>query len=264
MSHPLTGLRGSRLWSRLSDLRFLHRNRAQRRFLAGFIGKDDLVFDIGANVGHYTLMARSLGAVVLAVEPQAVLAAQLRRRFDGSSAVSVLQCAVGSSAGTATLHKTSDRSEVASLRSDAGERSRFAGGRAFSLSESVEVVTLDQLIARHGTPNFCKIDVEGHEGAVLEGLGTAIAGVSFEFNREYRDDTGRCVALLSALGPYRFNYALREDSRLAEPAWLDAEHIGAAVWARPDPLLWGDIYARIEPRPGSTAHAAHPRGPASP
>ena len=264
MSHPLTGLRGSQIWSRLSDLRFLHRNRARRRFLAGFIGKDDLVFDIGANVGHYTLMARSLGAVVVAVEPQAELAAQLRRRFGESPGVRVLQCAVGSSAGTATLRKTSGLSEAASLRSDAGELSRFAGGDAFSLSESVEVVTLEQLIAAQGRPDFCKIDVEGHEGAVLEGLGTAIAAVSLEFNREYREDTVRCLALLSALGPYRFNYALGEDSRLAEPAWLDAEQVGAAIWDRPDPLLWGDIYARIESHPGPTARAARSGAPARP
>jgi FkbM family methyltransferase len=247
MSHPLLGFRSSRLWSRLSDLRHLQRNRARRRFLAGFIGRNDLVFDIGANVGHFALVARSLGAEVVAVEPQAALADQVRRRFAGSPKVHVLQCALGSSPGTATLHKTAALSEVASLRHDPGVLSRFSKVHPFTLSESVEVRTLEDLIARHGRPDFCKIDVEGHESQVLEGLRTAIAKVSFEFNREYRDDAGRCLALLSALGPYRFNYALGEDTRLAEPRWLGAGQVAASVWARPDPLLWGDIYARIDP-----------------
>jgi len=245
MSHAPTGLRATRLWSRLRDLRYLYRNRARRRFLAEFIGKKGLVFDIGANVGHYTLTAMSLGAEVVAVEPQAALAQELRRRFGRSSKVHVIQCALGPSAGTATLHKTADLSEVASLRPDVGELSRFAERHSFSLSESVEVMTIEDLMARHGRPSFCKIDVEGNESSVLAGLRTTVAKLSFEFNREYRDDTSRCLALLSALGPYRFNYALGEDTRLAEPGWLSAEQIEGTIWARPDPLLWGDIYARI-------------------
>jgi FkbM family methyltransferase len=246
MSLLPNGLRGTRLWSRLRDFRHLCRHRAKRRFLSEFIGMNDLVFDIGANVGHYTLMARSLGAEVVAVEPQAALAAALRRRFGRSPKVHVLQCAVGSSTETATLRKTADLSEVASLRHDVQERSRFAKSHSFSQSETVKVITLEELMECHGRPDFCKIDVEGHESPVLAGLKTTIGRLSFEFNREYRDDTERCVDLLSALGPYCFNYALGENNRLAELGWLDAEQLKGAIWASSDPLFWGDIYARID------------------
>ncbi len=245
MNGVMTRLRATQLWSRLRDLRHLRRHAAQRRFLAGFIGRGDLVFDIGANVGHYTLVARSLGARVVAVEPQAALAAHLARRFRGSDAVEVVHCAVGASPGTATLHKTAQLSEAASLRADARDRSRFARDHPFTQSETVAVVTFEDLIARHGRPDFCKIDVEGHEGAVLAGLRSLVATLSFEFNREYRDDTALCLAQLSALAPYRFNYALGEATELAEPAWLEAPAAESALWSRPDPLLWGDIYARI-------------------
>ncbi len=247
MRGVLTRLRATRLWSRLRDRRHLRRHRAQQRFIAGFIGPGALVFDIGANVGHYTLLAQSLGARVVAVEPQAALAAHLRRRFGGSPGVAVVNCAVGTTAGTATLHKTADLSEVASLRGDIGARSRFARDHPYTLSESVAVLTLEDLITRHGCPDFCKIDVEGHESAVLAGLRTPLAGLSFEFNREFRDDTARCLAQLSALAPYRFNFALGEANELAEPAWLEASAAEAALWSRPDPLLWGDLYARLSP-----------------
>jgi FkbM family methyltransferase len=247
VSRFLDLLRETGLWSRLRDQRQLRYRREQRRFLASFIHKGALVFDIGANVGHYALVAASLGARVVAVEPQAELSRRLRRRFQGSAAVTVLQCAVGAAPGTATLHKTADLSEVASLRPDAGERSRFARSHPFSLSETVEVVTLESLVERHGTPDFCKIDVEGHESAVLAGLRTPINGFSFEFNREYEEDTARCLEALAALARYRFNFALGEEAALAEPEWLDGSRVLEALRRRPDALLWGDIYARIAP-----------------
>ena len=247
MSALLDTLRGTRLWSRVRDMRHLRHRREQRRFLSAFIRKGDLVFDVGANVGHYTLVAASLGARVVAVEPQADLAERLRRRFRSSAGVTVVPCAVGSAPGLASLRKTADLTEVATLRTDAAERSRFAGAHPFTLSETVSVTTLEALIGRHGRPDFCKIDVEGHEGAVLEGLRTPVGALSIEFNREYEDDTARCLALLAALGPYRFNYALGEETRLAEPEWLGAAQVQASLRRRSDALLWGDLYARLAP-----------------
>jgi FkbM family methyltransferase len=241
-------LRETRLWRRLSDLRYVSRNRGRRRFLAGFIKKGDLVFDVGANVGHFTLLALSLGARVVAVEPQSALAAKLRTRFSGSSSVRVVQCALGSSPGTATLHKTEDATEVASLRDDAAKVSRFGQDHSFSLSESVEVSTLADLFKSHGAPQFCKIDVEGYESAVLSGCSTAIPALSFEFCREYMPDTRRCLELLTALGRYQYNFAIGDEVRMAGSTWMTAEEIRKVLDADKDPLFWGDIYARGVPQ----------------
>jgi FkbM family methyltransferase len=184
---------------------------------------------------------------VVAVEPQAALAGHLRRRFSGRPHVQVVQCALGRSPGAATLHKTPDLTEIASLREDFSRRSRFASAHDFFLSEMVDILTLDGLIARHGQPRFCKIDVEGYESAVLAGLNKALPSLSFEFNREFQDDTSRCLDWLGQLGPYCYNYSLGETYTLAEPRWLTSRELQAVLWLRPDPLLWGDIYARIAP-----------------
>ncbi len=238
-------LRETRGWQRLRDWRYLRRHRARREFYGQFVPAGGLVFDIGANIGHYTLLFERLGARIVAVEPQASLAAGLRRRFAGRSRVQIVQTAVGAATASAVLHKAPGLTEIASLRADIAERSRFAATHTFSEAETVPVVTLDSLVAQHGTPNFCKIDVEGFEQEVLSGLTLPLPMLSFEFNREFWRDTGHCLDRLTALGPYRFNYALGDTPALAQTDWMDSSTITALLQSKPDPLLWGDIYARL-------------------
>src|SRR5580704_8306608 len=218
----LDSIRQTRLWQKLKDWRYLHRHRALREFYGQFVRPGSLVFDIGANVGHYALIFRSLRAQVVAVEPQAGLVAGLRWRFGGHQDMQIVQAAVGSTKATAVLHKAPNQSEIASLRADVGERSRFAASHHFSEAETVPVVTLDSLLQQFGRPDFCKIDVEGFECEVLAGLSQPLPLLSLEFNREFWNETKRCLARLGELGDYRFNYTLGEIPALASPDWIKA------------------------------------------
>ena len=239
-------LRDSAFYARLRDWRYLWRQRARRRFYSAYVPPGALVFDVGANVGHYTLLFNSLGARVVAVEPQASLAARLATRFARKGNHVVIEnCALGAEHGEALLYKTDDLTEVASLRTDIAQTSRFAAEHPFVNTERVPVSTLEALVARHGKPDFCKIDVEGFEREVIAGLRSPIRSISFEFNREYLDVASDCLALLERLAPYRFNYAIGEQCALASSTWLDAAALRSALHAMPDPLLWGDIYARL-------------------
>lgn len=239
-------IRDTAMWQHLRDWRYLHNHRALVKFYRTFVQAGDLVFDVGANVGHYTLIFSHLGSRVVAIEPQAELVTSLRRRFERRRQVSVVHTALGPSASTAVLHKTRDLTEVASLRSDVAQHSRFAAEHPFSEAETVSVATLDSIIAARGLPNFCKIDVEGFESKVLAGLKQPIPCLSFEFNREFWSEAELCLARLGEIGRYRFNYALGETPRLARAEWIDGATALAELKAIADPLLWGDIYARLD------------------
>lgn len=237
-------LRTTRFWRTLRDWRYLRDHRTRCEFYRQFVRAGSLVFDIGANVGHYALIFDHLRARVVTVEPQAELATGLQLRFAGRKRVQVLQSAVGSARSNAVLHKAPGQTEIASLRGDIAERSRFGTERSFTETETVCVTTLDLLIATYGTPDFCKIDVEGFEVAVMNGLTRALPLLSLEFNREFWPETVQCVERLVQLGSYQFNYTLGESTALASTTWLDAATLIAVLGKNSDPLLWGDIYAR--------------------
>jgi hypothetical protein len=102
---------------------------------------------------------------------------------------------------------------------------------------------MDQLIVEHGSPSFCKIDVEGFEKQVLEGLSSPVRCISFEFTREFLDDARACVALLENLGPIEVNASYGESMQLAE-RWIDPDRIFSSIEEQPDDRDWGDIYVR--------------------
>ncbi len=116
--------------------------------------------DVGANLGGYTLLLRQHSARVIAYEPNPELAARLERVFRLSRSVEVRRCALSDISGVAMLRVPSDhgRSTI--------EAANDIGGREAS-PVSVEKRRLDDEAL--GDVGFIKVDVEGHELAVLRG-----------------------------------------------------------------------------------------------
>jgi hypothetical protein len=75
---------------------------------------------------------------------------------------------------------------------------------------TVPCVTLDGLIATHGQPAFVKVDVEGFEHAVLEGLSRPVKHCPSSSPRSSAMSLMRASNACEDLGDYRFNIALGE------------------------------------------------------
>lgn len=230
---------------RIRTLLGLRMRGGEARFYSQLIEAGDLVFDVGANVGIKTQVFVVLGASVVAVEPLPAALIELQAVFGRRPDVVIVAKALGARRGTARMHISTVQSGLSTM----SER-WIRGGRhpreIWTKEEVVEVVTLDDLIESHGLPAYCKIDVEGSEAEVLEGLSRAIDVVSFEFHSELAAETDRCLDLLGSLGDYRFNVAVADPSlTLALDEWVDAVAVSNFIQSSPDPRFEGEIFARL-------------------
>lgn len=125
--------------------------------------RDDDAIDVGANEGMYVLFMRRSARHVLAFEPLTSLHDKLRRRYDWG--VTISRFALSDRPGRAELHVPLAGSEaVAGL---ASLSLAAVSGHVAHLDLSVETMPLDAIYG--GDVGFMKVDVEGHEPAVLDG-----------------------------------------------------------------------------------------------
>jgi FkbM family methyltransferase len=211
------------------------------------VGTGDLVFDIGAHVGDRTDSFLRLGARVVALEPQPRVFRALRLIHSRNPHATLCAQAVGAQAGKLEMFLNTENPTISTLSADliaAAQTAQGWQGQRWDAHHTVPVVTLDQLIATHGAPDFVKIDVEGHEAEVLAGLSKPLPLLSFEFTTIQRDVAYACVARLASLGAYAFNLSLGEDHALLHADWIGADAICAQIEGLPESANSGDVYAR--------------------
>lgn len=224
------------------------RVRRLSRFYAGFIRPGDLCFDIGAHLGNRTAAWTRLGARVVAVEPQPQLMNWLRRLHGHSSAVTLLQSAVGAAPGEAVLHHDPRNPTVSTLSNNwiaAVSRDASFGGVRWRPSATVDVTTLDALIADHGLPALCKLDVEGFEAEALRGLSVALPIIAFEYVPAAIEVAFECIERLASLGEYEFNWFPGESHRWVTAEWVTASAMPVHLDRLAAGHTSGDIFARL-------------------
>lgn len=150
-----------------------------------------VVFDVGANVGDYSLLVkRSMpSAQVYAFEPASATYQQLVAHLNGSQGIKPYNIGFSDSEKTVELFSYEIEGQQASLLSSIDQRQPTQVVEVSqAASEQVTVKTIDAFCEENAIEriHFLKLDVEGHELAVLRGarkmLETgSISIIQFEF-----------------------------------------------------------------------------------
>ena len=134
-----------------------------------------LAIDVGGNVGDYAaeLRRREAAVEIHIFEPSPTNVTKLRARFAADPLISVNGQALSDAAGPVTLFADEPGSGLGSLT----QRKLDHFGIRFDRTERVEAIRFEDYWTRAlgSRPiDIAKIDVEGHELAVLAGFGKAL------------------------------------------------------------------------------------------
>jgi len=149
-------------------------------FHACIAASPGMVIDVGANTGFYALLATraSPDVCVLAFEPYGPVYEVLGRNIAANAIrgrIESLPLALSDRAGNATLYVPTQEHGLMETSSSLEEE--FRPGHSEALV--VETRTLDTFLASHPRADeritLIKVDVEGHEAAVLAGARATIA-----------------------------------------------------------------------------------------
>jgi FkbM family methyltransferase len=121
------------------------------------------LLDIGAHFGVFSLAAAHFGGKAIAVDPSPIAARMIARQVRLNRLtenIRIIEAAVSSEDGSVEMLSSGVFSDG---------YFKIAPGRAKSELTRTQGTTIDKLVREYGVPTHVKIDVEGHEGAVLRG-----------------------------------------------------------------------------------------------
>jgi FkbM family methyltransferase len=186
------------------------------------------VLDIGANIGYYAMMERDLVGPegrIIAVEPASANIAMLKRNvaLNGHENIDFFHMAISDRDGSQEL-LISPFSNLHSfhVRTDAK--------RQTGETEEVETRTVPSLMAEFGQPDLLRMDVEGHEVEVFNGMIEAIERgelapmIVFETHRRHYTPEHDMVAPLRRL--FACGYKVRYAASSSESGTARVEGLG--------------------------------------
>lgn len=174
-----------------------------RRWMDEYLKPGDVLWDIGANIGLYTLYASLMpGVRVVAFEPLsstfALLAQNIALNGAGERATPIC-LALSKASGLLPFYLASAEAATAmhALGAPENVRGRFEpAGKQMVISMRADEFARQMSLP---APDHVKIDVDGHEPQVLEGMGELLAQVKTVWI-EVEAQAGEIEALLAARG----------------------------------------------------------------
>jgi FkbM family methyltransferase len=154
-------------WGIPRQLRRLAFTYGASNYASEFAGR--VVLDIGANIGEFSLYARSKGAEVIAIEPDRVNLEILKKNLAGKG-IRIVEKALWKETATLTFYSAPGQADSALLPAT-----------AYDSAYEIEAVRLDDVTSELGLDEifFIKGDAEGAEPEVLTGARSTLARTRF-------------------------------------------------------------------------------------
>lgn len=176
-----------------------------------------MFFDIGANVGKWSLANISSCDKIIAVEASPLTFERLKKECNHPN-ITLLNYAICDNDGKDITLYHSNADTLTTINKDwlVSPTSRFCNCAPYQ-EFTCKTMTIDSLIETYGVPTLLKMDVEGGEYECVKSLTQKVPQLCFEWASEMNDITFKCLGHAAQLGFTEF-YLQREDNYVYRPA----------------------------------------------
>jgi FkbM family methyltransferase len=177
------------------------------------------LFDVGANMGQYSMLAAKAGLTVHAFEPEAQNFALMARNFALNQLQNCTAWPVAlSDHPSMDILYLSGMNAGGSCHAYGASTDYHGNAKQFPFSQGSISTTMDHFAAKYGKPDYIKIDVDGFEHLVCQGGDVCLIhakSVLIEINTKYKEHMGLVETMVHHYG-YNFDEAQALESRRKE------------------------------------------------
>lgn len=204
-----------------------------------------MLFDIGANIGNWSLSNLNNCDRIIAVEASPKTFNKLKYNLNSNPKIECINYAVSNSGDSFIDFYDCQADTISTLNKDwlDSENSRFC--KQFQYDKiSCKTISIDKLIEIYGIPELIKIDVEGAEFEVLSSLTQKVTNICFEWASELNDITFKSINYLENLGFTEFAIQYGDDYVYRPEIYQDKNHIINLLNKTTPKNEWGMIWAK--------------------
>ena len=204
-----------------------------------------LIFDIGANVGKYSLTHKE--NKIIAVEANPDTFKTLTENVKDYSNITPLNYAVCSNETDYVDFFTCSADTLCTLDVNwiSSPDSRFGNFKNSVQKISVKTISIDKMIELYGLPDLIKVDVEGAEYNVISSLSQKVPTLCFEWASEWKIDTINAICKLITLGYREFHIQKEDNYSYYPPAFdLSYDQVINRIHNTTPKIDWGMVWAK--------------------
>jgi FkbM family methyltransferase len=202
-----------------------------------------LYFDIGANVGNWTLSNINTADKIITIEASPITFEKLKLACKNDK-ISLLNYAVCNNNGNDIVFYHADCDTISTLNKDwlTSSNSRFNNFRYTEIT--CKTITIDKLIELYGVPDLIKIDVEGGEFDCVSSLNRKVDTLCFEWASETNNITFKCLDHLFSLGFNKFYLQDKDDYTFRPIAYYSINDIKSKLMQTIPKVDWGMLWCK--------------------
>ena len=203
-----------------------------------------MFFDIGSNIGKWSLANLSNASKIVAIEAVPETFTKLKKNTYKYTKILCLNFAVCNSEKEFIEFYNCETDTLSTLNKDwlSSEKSRFYNYKYNTIT--CKTISLDKLIEIYGIPELIKVDVEGGEFDCISSLTKKVNNLCFEWASETNDITFKCLDYLSTLGYNQFSIQF-EDNYVYRPTnYTDINYIKNILQKTTPKKEWGMIWVK--------------------